>query len=210
MYTPKVNVEERLPVLVSMMAAHPLAAVISMGPEGLLASHIPLVHESDGSPFGVLKGHVSKANAQWKESSAAVDALAIFTGPEHYVSAGWYPGKTEHGREVPTWNYVAVHAYGPLRMVRDRDWLMAHLQSLTDQVEAPFTPPWKVTDAPAEYISNLLDAIVGFELPIRRLEGKWKVSQNRNDRDRQAVMEGLERLNTPAALTMKDLVAGKR
>jgi transcriptional regulator len=210
MYTPKVNAEERLPVLFAMMAAHPLAAVITMGPEGLLASHIPLVHESDGSPYGVLKGHVSKANTQWKESSAAVDALAVFTGPEHYISAGWYPAKAEHGREVPTWNYVAVHAHGPLRMMRDKDWLMAHLQSLTDQVEAPFTPPWKVTDAPADYISNLLDAIVGFELPIRRLEGKWKVSQNRNDRDRQAVMEGLERLNTPAALTMKDLVAGKR
>lgn len=209
MYTPPVNAETRLPVLRQMIAAHPLAAVVTLTSSGLVASHIPMVLEDDGSEFGVLKGHVSRANPQWKESLGHTEALAIFSGPQHYVSAGWYPGKQQHGREVPTWNYVVVHAYGPLRVVEDAAWLLEHLGTLTDQQEAGFSPPWKVTDAPTEYVNALLKAIVGFEMPVRRLEGKWKVSQNRNEVDRQAVIAGLERLDTPAALTMRDLVARK-
>jgi transcriptional regulator len=209
MYTPPVNAETRLSVLRQMIAAHPLAAVVTLTSKGLVASHIPMVLEDDGSEFGVLKGHVSRANQQWKESLGDTEALAIFSGPQHYVSAGWYPGKHEHGREVPTWNYVVVHAYGPLRMVEDAAWLREHLEALTDQQEAGFSPPWKVADVPADYLNAMLKAIVGFELPIRRLEGKWKVSQNRNETDRQAVIAGLERLGTPAALTMRDLVARK-
>ena len=209
MYTPPVNAETRLPVLRQMIAAHPLAAVVTLTNSGLVASHIPMVLEDDDSEFGVLKGHVSRANQQWKESRGDTDALAIFSGPQHYVSAGWYTGKQEHGREVPTWNYVVVHASGPLRMVEDAAWLLEHLGTLTDQQEAGFSPPWKVTDAPTEYVNALLKAIVGFEMPVRRLEGKWKVSQNRNEVDRQAVIAGLERLDTPAALTMRDLVARK-
>lgn len=209
MYTPPVNAETRLPVLRQMVADHPLAAVVTLTSKGLVASHIPMVLEDDGSEFGVLKGHVSRANQQWKESLGGTEALAIFTGPQHYISAGWYPGKLEHGREVPTWNYVAVHAYGTLRTVEDAAWLRDHLERLTDQQEASFSPPWKVADVPAEYLNAMLKAIVGFELPIRRLEGKWKVSQNRNETDRQAVIAGLERLDTPAALTMRNLVARK-
>ena len=183
--------------------------MVTLTGSGLVASHIPLVLEDDGSEFGLLKGHVSRANQQWKQSLEGTEALAIFTGPQHYVSAGWYPGKQDHGREVPTWNYVVVHATGPLRMVEDAAWLLEHLEALTNQQEAGFSPPWKVADAPPEYVGAMLKAIVGFELKVRRLEGKWKVSQNRNETDRRAVIAGLERLDTPAALTMRDLVATK-
>ena len=125
---------------------------------------------------------------------STVDALAIFAGPHHYISATWYPGTQEDGKEVPTWNYAVVHAYGPLRVVEDIDWLRGHLESLTDLHEARSPAPWKVTDAPEEFIRKMLNGIVGLELPVRRLEGKWKVSQNRNERDREAVMAGLESL----------------
>jgi transcriptional regulator len=135
-----------------------------------------------------------------------VDALAIFAGPQHYVSAGWYPGKAEDGKVVPTWNYVTVHAYGPLRVVEDAAWLLAHLETLTDEHEAASAIPWKVSDAPAEFIASQMRGIVGFELPIRRLEGKWKVSQNRNDRDRAAVAAELERIGSVESLKMKELV----
>ncbi|MEO8359747.1 MAG: FMN-binding negative transcriptional regulator [Vicinamibacteria bacterium] len=206
MYTTAVNAENRRPVLLQMMANHPLAALITLGESGLNASHIPMVHEEDGSEFGVLKGHVSRANGQWKEVSDRVDALAIFSGPEHYISPGWYPGKQEDGHVVPTWNYVVVHASGPLRIVRDEAWLMSHLESLTQQQEASFSPPWKVSDAPTDYIAGMLKAIVGFELPIRKLEGKWKLSQNRNERDRAGVIGGLGQLGTSSAEVMKALV----
>lgn len=210
MYIPKVNEEKRVPVMHQMIAAHPLAALVTMGASGLIASHIPMVLEDDGSPFGVLKGHIARANMQWRGLAPAVDALAIFSGPHHYISASWYPGTEEHGKEVPTWNYVVVHAYGPLKIIEDAPWLMAHLEGLTDQVEETSEKPWKLTDAPEEYIHALLKGIVGLELPIQRLEGKWKVSQNRNARDQKAVQEELDRLNTPESLTMKELVAGKR
>ena len=218
MYIPKANLEDRLPVLQRMMAAHPLAAVVTLGGSGLVASHVPLVYGPDGEPekepdgesggsgFGILKGHVSRANTQWKDIARGIDALAIFAGPQHYISAGWYPGKDEGGREVPTWNYITVHAYGPLRIVHDPGWLLAHLESLTNIHEAGFATPWKVSDAPAEFIASLLKAIVGFEMPIRRLEGKWKVSQNRDQRDREAVIAGLDTIATPESMTMKKLV----
>lgn len=206
MYIPNANLEKRPDVLRRMMAEHPLAAVVTMNREGLIASHIPLVHEEDGSEFGVLKGHISRANLQWKDLTPSVDALAIFAGPQHYISAGWYPGKGEDGKEVPTWNYVAVHAYGSLQLRENSAWLMTHLESLTSVHEAEFDAPWRVADAPAEFIAALLRGIVGFELPIRRLEGKWKVSQNRSEPDRQAVVSGLKELGTAESLQMKKLV----
>ena len=138
MYTPSANLETRLPVIRQMIAAHPLAAIVTQGANGLLASHIPMVLEDDGSEFGVLKGHVARGNDQWKDSSGQVEALAIFTGHQHYISAGWYPGKLEEGKEVPTWNYVVVHASGPLRVVTDDAWLLSHVESLTNQHEASF------------------------------------------------------------------------
>jgi len=209
MYIPKANEETRIPVLHDLIATAPLASLVTLTSSGLLASHIPMVLDDDGSEFGVLRGHISRANPQWKDMTASVDALAIFAGHHHYISASWYPGKYEDGKEVPTWNYVVVHAYGPLKLVEDAQWLMAHLERLTDVNEAGSSAPWKVSDAPAEFIRSMLNGIIGVELPIRRLEGKWKVSQNRTEKDRKGVIEGLTKLNTPESLAMKELVANR-
>jgi transcriptional regulator len=206
MYIPKLNVEDRLATMHAFMGAHPLAALVTLGSTGLFATHLPLLLEQDGSEFGVLRGHVARANAQWRDFTPTVDALAIFTGPDHYITPNWYPGKREHGKEVPTWNYAVVHAYGPLRAIDDREWLRQLVTRLTDHHEAASPVPWKVADAPAEFIDAMLKAIVGVEIPIRRLEGKWKASQNRNAEDREGVLEGLDELGTPRSLAMKQLV----
>jgi transcriptional regulator len=192
-----------------LIEAHPLATLVTMGASGLFASHVPMVLAEDGSEFGVLRCHVARANAQWHEFDGNVDALAIFHGPEHYISPSWYAEKKEHGKVVPTWNYAVVHAYGPLKVIEDGSWLQMHLERLVNVHEGRFTAPWKVSDAPAEYVEQMMRGIVGLELPIRRLEGKWKVSQNRSERDRVGVAEALSELGTTESLAMKELVEGK-
>jgi transcriptional regulator len=206
MYIPKANEEKRVAVMQALMVSQPLGALVTIGTSGLVASHIPMVLEDDGSQFGLLKCHISRANMQWRDFNSTVDALAIFAGHQHYISPNWYPETKEHGKEVPTWNYVVVHAYGPLKVIQDEHWLLAHVTSLTDIHEKASPVPWKVSDAPADFIQSQLHGIVGFELPIRRLEGKWKVSQNRTERERRGVIEGLGKLNTPESLAMKALV----
>jgi transcriptional regulator len=206
MYIPRHNQEKRVAVMQALMVSHPLATLVTLGAQGLFASHIPMVFDNDGSEFGVLKAHVSRANAQWRDFTPAVDALAIFAGHQHYVSPSWYSENGEHAQEVPTWNYAVVHAYAPLKVIEDRQWLLAHVNRLTNIHEAGFPVPWRVSDAPEDFIASLLKGIVGLELPIRRLEGKWKVSQNRTETERQGVIDGLTRLNTPESLAMKDLV----
>lgn len=191
-----------------LMASHPLAALVTMTASGLFASHVPMVFEEDGSELGVLRCHISRANMQWRDLAPSVDALAIFSGPAHYISPAWYPGKEEDGREVPTWNYAVVHAYGPLQAIEDGPWLLRHLERLTNIHEAGSPVPWRVSDAPEDFIAALLKGIVGLELRIRRLEGKWKVSQNRTMEERAGVIAGLTRLNTPESLAMKALVEG--
>lgn len=208
MYIPRANEETRIPVMRALMEAHPLGTLVTLGASGLFASHIPMVLEADGSQFGVLKGHIARGNAQWRDFVSTVDALAIFAGHQHYITPNWYPGKQEHGKEVPTWNYAVVHAYGPLKVIEDEHWLMTFLNRLTDIHEAPSPVPWKVSDAPQDFIKSMLRGIVGLELPIRRLEGKWKVSQNRTESDRKGVIAGLARLDTPESLAMKALVEG--
>jgi len=193
-------------VMQALMVSAPLATLVTLGASGLFASHIPMVLENDGSPFGVLKGHIARANRQWCDSVPEVDALAIFAGHQHYISPNWYPGTQEHGKEVPTWNYAVVHAYGPLKAIEDEQWLLAFLNRLTDIHEAGSPVPWKVGDAPADFIRSLLKGIVGLELPIERLEGKWKVSQNRTEAERKGVIDGLGSLDTPESRAMKALV----
>ena len=206
MYIPRHNLEKRVSVMHALMVAQPLGTLVTLGASGLFASHIPLVLEDDGSPFGVLRGHISRANPQWKDFVPTVDALAMFAGQQHYISPNWYPGTKEHGREVPTWNYVVVHASGPLKVIEDREWLLTNVEKLTNLHEAGFPVPWKVSDAPEDFIRSQLKGIVGLELPIRRLEGKWKVSQNRTERERKGVIDGLAKLNTPESRAMKALV----
>jgi transcriptional regulator len=206
MYIPRHNEEKRVSVMHSLIVSRPLGTLVTLSASGLFASHIPMILEDDGSQFGVLKGHISRANTQWKDFIPTVDALAIFAGHQHYITPTWYPGTKEHGREVPTWNYVVVHAYGPLKVIQDDHWLLMNVEKLTNVHEAASPVPWKVTDAPQDFIKSQLKGIVGLELPIQRLEGKWKVSQNRTERERDGVVDGLAKLNTPESLAMKALV----
>jgi transcriptional regulator len=206
MYIPKANRETRIPVMHDLIAAHPFGLLVTAGASGLMASHIPIVLKQSGSEFGTLQAHIARANEQWSDLVPSIEALAIFAGPHHYISASWYPGAKEDGAVVPTWNYVVVHAHGPLRVIEDPEWLRAHLVRLADIHESGSVNPWKVSDAPPEFIREQMRGIVGLEMPIRRLEGKWKVSQNKNERDRNAVLEGLADLNTPESMAMRKLV----
>jgi transcriptional regulator len=206
MYIPKANEETRIPVLQALMQSHPLATLVTFGSVGLFASHLPVVLDDQVAPLGLLKCHVSRANTQWKDFSHEVQALAIFAGPEHYISPNWYEEKQTTGKVVPTWNYAVVHAYGYLKVVEDAEWLRAHVGSLTTIHEAASPEPWAVSDAPADYIASQIRGIVGFEMKVERLEGKWKVSQNRSESDRRGVVDGLEALGSPRSAKMKRLV----
>jgi transcriptional regulator len=163
------------------------------------------VLEQNGA-MGQLRGHISRANAQWRDFTPSVEALAIFSGPQHYITPNWYPEKQETGKVVPTWNYVVVHAYGHMKVIEDGEWLMTHLQKLTSIHEAESPVPWKINDAPADYIASQIKGIVGLEMDIERLEGKWKVSQNRSAEDRTGVVRGLSELDTTESRAMKVLV----
>ncbi|HWW23042.1 MAG TPA: FMN-binding negative transcriptional regulator [Edaphobacter sp.] len=210
MYIPKFNQETRLDVMHTLIESQPFATLVTMSNSGLFASHLPMVVDRGEGTYGTLRGHLSRANNQWRDLSPSVEALAIFSGDHHYISPTWYPEKTEDGKVVPTWNYAVVHAYGPLRIIEDPAWLLSHLTALTTQHEATSPHPWHVSDAPADYIASQIKGIVGLELPVSRIEGKWKVSQNKSERTRLAVEQGLEDLNTPEALAMRDLVRGRR
>jgi transcriptional regulator len=206
MYIPQSFKEESIPVLHELMAQQGFATLVTLGSEGLTANHIPLVLDREPAPFGVLRGHVSRANPLWRDFSSEVEALAIFSGPQHYITPSWYPTKTETGKVVPTWNYAVVHAHGPLRVMDDAEWLKRHLKNLTNAHESKLPTPWKVDDAPSDFIESLIKGIVGLELPIQRLEGKWKVSQNRSVKDREGVITGLHELDTPESQVMAGLV----
>lgn len=191
MYTPRSFAIDDLQQMQQHMLDTRLAMVITHGAQGLQASHLPLLLRPDEGPNGTLYGHFARANPQWKELQEGAEALVIFAGADAYVSPGFYPGKAEHGKVVPTWNYVAVHAYGTAQVIIDAEPLLDLVSALTDRHEAGRAQPWKVADAPADYIDGMLKAIVGFALPIQRLEGKRKLSQNRSSADMAGVREGL-------------------
>lgn len=207
MYLPKHFEETRVDVLHGLIRAHPLGALVTAGAGGLEANHVPFEIDPDPAPFGTLRAHVARANPVWRDGAG--DALVIFQGPESYVTPSWYPTKRESGKVVPTWNYVAVHAYGRLRAIDDPAWLRAFVTRLTDRHEARRAAPWKVSDAPGDYVDQLLAAIVGIELPVARLLGKWKVSQNRPAADRAGVVAGLEGDGGDAARAMAAAVRGQ-
>ena len=205
MYVPRTNREDRPEVLAAYMQAHPFATLVSAGPDGEpWATHLPVVVHPDRGPHGTIEGHLARANrhheivrAAAAGPASAARGLVIFTGPEAYVTPSWYPAKAEHGRVVPTWNYVAVHATGNVTLRDEPEWLLEHVGRLTDSRETARPDPWRVTDAPAEFIATQLRAIVGFELHIDRLEGRWKMSQNLSPEDVEGVVAGLSASDRP-------------
>jgi transcriptional regulator len=209
MYLPKEFSEERVPVLHEAIRRAALGTLITHGAEGIEASHVPMLLDPAPAPYGTLTGHVARANGQWQRATAGAPALAMFLGPDAYVSPAWYATKRQTGRVVPTWNYVAVHARGDLRFFDDAERLLALVTRLTATHEAGRSAPWAVSDAPPEFIRAQLKAIVGFELPIARLEGKWKLSQNRPAADRAGVVEGLRREGGADEAAMAAMIAAR-
>ncbi len=187
MYVPDNFREDRPDVLHDAMRRIGFATLVT---QGLDANHLPMLLDAKAER-SVLRGHVARANPVWK--SGAGESLAIFLGPHAYVSPNWYPSKAETGKAVPTWNYITVHARGTIAWIQDGDWLRAHVGALSATHETGRENPWAITDAPASYVDGLLRAIVGFELTVTKLEGKWKLSQNREAADRAGVSEGLLR-----------------
>jgi transcriptional regulator len=206
MYIPKHFEERRVEVLHELIRSRPLAALVVLTSNGLDANHIPFQVDPHPTPFGTLRGHIARANPLWRHFSSDIEALAIFQGPGAYISPSWYPTKRETAKVVPTWNYAVVHAYGALRVIEDRVWLRRLVESLTNQHEAERDDSWKVTDAPSDFIEHLLGSIIGIEIPITRLIGKWKVSQNRPIRDKEGVIEGLLQEGYDSGASMADLV----
>jgi transcriptional regulator len=206
MYLPKHFEETRVEVLHGLVRAYPLGALVTVTAAGLDANHIPFEVDPEPGPLGTLRGHVARANPVWRETPTGAPSLVIFRGPDTYVSPAWYPTKRETGKVVPTWNYAVVHAHGTPRFIDDPAWLRAFVARLTERHEARRPAPWKVTDAPADFVDKQVGAIVGLEIPIARLIGKWKVSQNRPPHDRAGVVDGLLEEGPDSGAAMADLV----
>jgi transcriptional regulator len=190
-YTPVHFAEQREPVLRELIKARPLATLIVSTPRGLDAQHLPLLLDETRASPGALQGHVAKANLVWSEVASGAEVLAVFHGPQHYVSPSWYPSKREHGKVVPTWNYVVVHARGTITWNTDSAWLRALLERTTSSQESPRPEPWRIDEAPASFVDRNIEAIVGLEIAVHELTGKWKLSQNRSAADRSGVVAGL-------------------
>lgn len=191
MYQPPHFREDDLAIQHALIRAHPLGVLVTLTPSGLVANHLPFVLDAESGERGTLKCHVARANPVWKDVDVTQDALVVFQGVERYITPSWYATKQDSGKVVPTWNYATVHAAGPIVVRDDRDWLADNVSALTAQHEATRSAPWAVSDAPPAFIEAQLRAIVGLEIPIRQLEGKWKMSQNRNAADRAGVVAGL-------------------
>ncbi len=207
MYQPPHHREDRLEIQHALIRAHPLGALITYGGAGLTANLVPFILDSAASPLGTLKAHIARANPQWRDFDPAIEALVIFQGVESYITPSWYAAKREHGKVVPTWNYATVQARGTMRAIEDHDWLAAQIAALTAQNEGARAEPWSVSDAPAAFVAAQIKGVVGLEIPIGRIEGKWKVSQNRPAADREGVIAGLLEEGEADADAMAALVA---
>jgi transcriptional regulator len=199
MYTPAAFVEERPEEIAAFLAAHPMAQLVTMTGDGLVATPMPMLYEPAPDELGSLVGHVARANRQWANAVADVEALAIFTGANAYISPNWYPSKVEHGKTVPTWVYETVHIRGHFIARDDTEWKRSLVTRLTNRHESQFAQPWAVTDAPPDYIETMLKAIVGVELQIKSVQAKRKLNQNRPEPDIAGSIAGLTEVGGESA-----------
>ena len=206
MYLPPYHVETDLPVMQSLIQSYPLGTWITSNADGLVANHIPVVLDAKRGPHGTLRAHVARANPIWRGVSGNTDSLVIFQGPQSYITPSWYPGKQTDGKVVPTWNYTVVHARGVARVVEDPAWIHQLINDLTDASEASKPQPWKVSDAPADFIAQMARAIVGIEIPLTAMTGKWKVSQDEAPADRAGTVAGLAHQGDANATALARLV----
>jgi len=197
LYVPEHFRETRIEVLRAFVERHSFGTLVAVTPEGITANHIPMQLLSGSDGPGLLRGHIARANPLWRLLEPGASVLAVFIGPDHYVSPSWYPSKHEHGEAVPTWNYATVHVKGHIRFIDDPGWLRTLVESLTDEHERQSVNRWRITDAPADYIAGMLRAIVGFEIQVLAIEGKFKGSQNRSAADRAGVAEALRAAGLP-------------
>ncbi len=207
MYIPDHFRESRIELLQELVDRHPLATVVANTADGLTANHIPLRSSLRPDGTGTLRGHIARGNTLWRQLEPDAPVLVLFVGADSYVSPNWYPSKREHGKAVPTWNYAAVHMQGRIRFIDDSGWLRAFVTALTDTHEQPREHPWRVTDAPGDYIDGMLRAIVGFEITVFSTRGKFKGSQNRSAADRAGVNAAL-RAEGRAASEIDELAPG--
>lgn len=204
MYTPKHFQQTDISLMQELISNHPFATLVTHSTaDGLCANHIPFELQTAHGAYGALCGHVARANPVWKEKA---EALVIFKGPDAYITPSWYPSKQQTGKVVPTWNYTVVHAHGQIEAIEDVDWIKAHLQRLTAQQEKNLPQPWALSDAPDDYIANMLKAVVGIRIEITRLEGKWKLSQNKPPQERDGVIVGLREERSTNSLLIADLI----
>jgi transcriptional regulator len=206
MYLPKHFEEQRVGVMHELIRERPLATVITMSSSGLNANHIPLHLSEEPAPFGTLRGHVARSNPMWSDFQTDIEVLVIFHGPDAYISPSWYATKKESGKVVPTWNYAVVHAYGTLQVIDDATWIRSQIKALTAHNEQKFTKQWAVSDAPRDFTEKLIESIVGIEIVISKLSGKWKVSQNQPPQNQAGVIEGLDNSELPDSALMKELI----
>ncbi len=207
MYLPKGFRQDNVDEMKAMMKAYPFATLVTTGQHGMDANHIPLILKEVAAGEHVLWGHIAKANPLWQELDNSAHVLVIFHGPNGYVSPNYYPTKQEHGKVVPTWNYVAVHVRGRLAFIHEDKWKLEMLNSLTQQHESQQKDPWSVSDAPKEFTQSLLGAIVGFEIKVTAMEGKWKAGQNQPNKNRQGTIDGLSVSPNPADKKMAQVMA---
>jgi transcriptional regulator len=199
MYIPDFFREERPEVLWAFVAKHPLGALVTVTADGITANHIPMIWEARNNTPGVLHGHVARANPLWREAGPGTPVLAIFCGANRYITPSWCAGNQAHGRVVPTWNYSVVHAQGTIRFFEDRDLSLRHISELTDRQESLRAHPWKVSDAPEDFVNPMLNRIVLFEIAVTRVVGKFKASQQRPEGERRAVAAAMAAENIPVA-----------
>jgi len=191
LYVPKFNQQNDIEVLRSLIKSRPLGAWTTIANGDIEVNHIPFILHEDRGEFGTLVGHVARSNTVWKNFSEDKNSVIVFQGEQAYITPSWYPSKHQHGKVVPTWNYMVVHAEGIPKLTCEGDRLLEHLNELTNTHEAEQALPWKVSDAPQEFINKLRQAIVGIEVPIRKLTGKWKLGQNRPAADQLGIISGL-------------------